>query len=263
MGDVTRGTFERLTATPSEEQNPVWAQDGRSVYANALWADKGSSVVRFPIGGGPEDFVVSEPGTTPSPSDGTRDGRWLLYQQRGKNTRVDVWALPLANGVVSKDAKPLPLVTSEFDDAAVSVSPNGQWLAYDSDVTGTREVYVRRLTDGRAGPSVRVTFGHGAMARWSHNGSTLFYVRAPQGYLSAEMMAVPITSSGDSIQFGAATPLFKVRMFPSLGTTTIRDYDVAPDGRFLVGTVVGSSKGTVATIVLNWPSVVTNAATNK
>ena len=162
----------------------------------------------------------------------------------------------MTDGLVSKDAKPLPLATSEFDDAAVSVSPNGQWLAYDADVTGAREVYVRPLADGRAGPPVRVTFGHGAMARWSHDGSTLFYVRAPQGYLSAEMMAVPITTSGDRIQFGTATPLFKVRMFPSLGTTTIRDYDVAPDGRFLVGTVVGPSKGALASVVLNWPSLV-------
>jgi hypothetical protein len=72
-----------------------------------------------------------------------------------------------------------------------------------------------------------------------------------------------MTTSGDSIQFGAATPRFKVRMFPSLGTTTIRDYDVAPDGRFLVGTIVGPSRGPVATVVLNWPSVVTNAAKNK
>ena len=263
VGNLARGTFERLTTTPSEEQNPIWSRDGRSVYANALWGDKGSSVVRFPIGGGPGDFVVSETGTTPSPSDVTRDGRWLLYQQRGKNTRVDVWALPLTDGLVSKDATPLPLATSEFDDAAVSVSPNGQWLAYDADVTGAREVYVRPLADGRAGPPVRVTFGHGAMARWSHDGSTLFYVRAPQGYLSAEMMAVPITTSGDRIQFGTATPLFKVRMFPSLGTTTIRDYDVAPDGRFLVGTVVGPSKGPVATVVLNWTSVVTDPARNR
>jgi hypothetical protein len=54
-----------------------------------------------------------------------------------------------------------------------------------------------------------------------------------------------------------------VRMFPSLGTTTIRDYDVAPDGRFLVGTVIGPSKGAVATVVLNWPSLMTNAAKNK
>ena len=263
MGDVVRGTFERMTATPSEEQNPVWSHDGRSVFSNALWADKGSSVVRFPLGGGPEDFVASEPGTTPSPSDVTRDGRWVLYQQRGKNTRVDVWAMPLTDGRVSKDAKPVPVITSEFDDAAVSVSPNGQWLAYDADVTGTREVYMRRFTDGRAGPAVRVTFGHGAMARWSHDGSTLFYVRAPQGYLSAEMMALPVTFSGDRIDFGTARPVFKARMFPSLGTTTLRDYDVAPNGKFLVGTVVGPSKGPVATVVLNWTSVVTNPATNK
>jgi Tol biopolymer transport system component len=260
VGDVVRGTFERLTSTPSEEQNPTWATDSRSMYANAPWEDHSSSVIRIPVGGGTQDFIVSEPGTTVSPSDVTRDGRWLFYQQRGKNTRVDVWALPLTDGLVAKDAKPVPVITSEFDDAAVSVSPNGQWLAYDADVTGTREVYMRRFTDGRAGPSVRVTFGHGTMARWSHDGSTLFYVRAPQGYLSAEMMALPITFSGDRIDFGTARPVFKARMFPTLGTTTLRDYDVAPDGRFLVGTVVGPSKGAVATVVLNWTSVVTNPA---
>jgi len=47
-----------------------------------------------------------------------------------------------------------------------------------------------------------------------------------------------------------------VRMHPSLPTTTLRDYDVAPDGRFLVGTVVGSGKGTAATMVINWLTLV-------
>jgi hypothetical protein len=47
-------------------------------------------------------------------------------------------------------------------------------------------------------------------------------------------------------------PLFQTRMFPLFGT--IRDYDIAPDGRFLVGTVVGRAKNTAATIILNWPA---------
>jgi hypothetical protein len=57
-------------------------------------------------------------------------------------------------------------------------------------------------------------------------------------------------------QFGAATPMFKVRMLPTPPPPTLRDCDVAPDGRFFVGTVVGPAKGTAATIVLNWPSLV-------
>jgi len=65
------------------------------------------------------------------------------------------------------------------------------------------------------------------------------------------MMSVPVTPAGDAFGFGSATSVFQTRMFPNINAT-IRDYDVAPDGRFLVGTIVGPSKGTAATIILNW-----------
>ena len=68
------------------------------------------------------------------------------------------------------------------------------------------------------------------------------------------MMSVSVTPAGDRLQFSAPTPLFNVRMLP-LGTVA-RDYDIAPDGRFLVGTVVGGESRTAATVVLNWPAIV-------
>jgi serine/threonine protein kinase len=250
LGQVARGTFDRLTTTGGM-QNPVWAPDGRSVYSQATRNGR-FSIYRIPIGGGTDDLVDLGSTILQMQSQVTRDGRWLFYVMRGEATRPDIWTVPLTDGLPTKGATPQVLVNSDFEDSAPNVSADGRWLAYNSDLTGINEVYVRRLTDGRVGPAERVTTGHGTMPRWSEDGRTLFYVSAPQGYLRAQMMAVAVTSVGDTLQFGAPRPLFKVRMHPSLPTSTIRDYDVAPDGRFLVGTVVGSGKGTAATIVINW-----------
>jgi hypothetical protein len=68
------------------------------------------------------------------------------------------------------------------------------------------------------------------------------------------MMSVSVTVSGDQLQFGAPATLFNVRMMPVNSLT--RDYDIAPDGRFLIGTVVGERSRTAGTVVLNWPGIV-------
>jgi len=245
LGDVSRGTFERFTTVPQMEQLPVWSGDGTSVFANASRPGM-QGIYRFPIGGGPEELVA--PGTL-FPANASQDGRWLYFTSRGETTRLDIWAMPL-----TKDAKPQPVVNSEFDDTSPNVSRDGQWLAYQSDITGIYEIYVRRLTDGRAGPATTVSNGHGLTPRWSRDGRTLFFVSAPQGFLSARMMSVSMTPAGDQLQFGAPATLFNARMMPVNSLT--RDYDIAPDGRFLVGTVVGERSRTAAMVVLNWPAIV-------
>ena len=163
--------------------------------------------------------------------------------------------LPLTNGKPAAGATPEAILNSEFDETGPHVSKDGRWLAYGSDVTTTAEIYVRPFRDGRAGPAVKVSTGHGIMPRWSRDGRTLFFVRAPQGTLSAQMMSVAVTLDGDTLRFGAATPLFTARMLP-ISTISAGDYDITPDGKFLVGTVVGPTKGTAGTIVLNWPAIV-------
>jgi Tol biopolymer transport system component len=62
---------------------------------------------------------------------------------------------------VTRDGRWLFFLDSEFDETNPTVSPDGHWLAHTSDVSGTIEVYVRRLTDGRVGPATRVTTGGG------------------------------------------------------------------------------------------------------
>jgi serine/threonine-protein kinase len=250
LGSVATGSFDRFTTQKQFEQMPVWSSDGASLFM-ATAVDGVAGIYRMAVGGGALEAIAEG---VVFPQDASRDGRWLFYQHRGDSTRLDIWTVPLTNGLPSKDAKPQVLVNSEFEETSPQLSPDGQWLAYQSDVTGRSEIYLRRFVDGRAGPSIKVTTGHGNMPRWSKDGRTLFYVSAPLGNLSAQMMAVGVTSSGDTLAFSPPQPVFKARMLP-LGAVA-RDYDIAPDGRFLVGTVVGATKGTAATVVLNWLEMV-------
>jgi Tol biopolymer transport system component len=246
LGDVIRGTFERFTTTPAQEQLPVWSPDGRYVLASTA-RNQVTGIYRIPVEGGTDDAVAVG---TFFPADVTRDGHWLFFTQRGESTRLDVWTLPLTNGLPSPGTKAQAVLDSAFNETSPTVSPDGHWLAYTSDVSGADEVYVRPLTEGHVGPPTRVTNGGGDQPCWSREGRTLFFVSAAQGPLSARMMSVAVTQEGDALRFGTQAPLFQTRMLPLISTT--RDYDVRADGRFLVGTVVGPPKGTAATVILNW-----------
>ena len=143
IGDVTRGTFDRFTTDPAQEQLPVWSADGQSVICSTA-RNGGGGIFQFPVTGGDGQLMLKG---TVFPSDVSPDGKWLFYGQRGETTRSDIWALPLSSAQpTSTGGAPHVVVQSEFDDAQAQISPNGQWLAYVSDVSAVAEVYVRRLT---------------------------------------------------------------------------------------------------------------------
>jgi Tol biopolymer transport system component len=70
--------------------------------------------------------------------DWSRDGRSLLFTQRGKDTGLDLWVLPMEG-----DHKPVPYLVTPFSEGQAQFSPDGRWVVYTSDETGTKEVYVR------------------------------------------------------------------------------------------------------------------------
>ena len=251
ISEIARGTFDRMTSTSQLEQLPAWMPDSRSVMAATSRPGLAAGIFRLSLAGRVEEQIATG---TIFPADVTTDGRWLLYTHRGESTRADVWVLPLTDGKPAAGAAPVAILNSEFEETGPHVSKDGRWVAYGSDVNGTPEIYVRPFLDGRVGPQLRVSPGHGIMPRWSRDGRTLFFVRAPQGTLSAQMMSVAVTPDGDTLRFGTAAPLFTARMLP-ISTISAGDYDITPEGKFLVGTVVGPTKGTAGTIVLNWPAI--------
>lgn len=232
------GTGLRLTNTFS--QMPVWSPDGTRILHNA----GNSIVVRSATGSGDAETLVPR---TAFPTAWSPDGRFILYTERGVKTRMDIWALPLFG-----DKKEYQLLNSAFDEQNPQLSPDGRWLAYTSDETGTPEVYVKSFSaDGKLGPDKKLISSKGGrLPIWRRDGSELFFIAS-----DSSMMAASVQSGGTEFQFDAPKPLFKTRTL-SLEGAIFHEYDVSADGqKFLIGTIMGDSKAPSPTLILNWTAL--------
>jgi hypothetical protein len=140
----------------------------------------------------------------------------------------------------------MPVAQTAASEVNGQFSPDGAWVAYESDESGRLEIYVQPF--GRAGARQRVSIEGGVQPRWRADGTELFFL-APNG----QLMAVPIRrpSASQAIGVGVPTALFPVRVVDD-GVTTGYRYLVSRDGqRFLVNMVTEASPGVVSTIV-NW-----------
>src|SRR5262249_18824157 len=170
-------------------------------------------------------------------TDWMRDGRFIIYNQLDPKTKTDVWVLPMGG---SGDAK--PVVQTVANDREGTLSPEGRWLAYASDVSGRFEVYVQSFPGG--GGMRQVSTGGGSGPRWRRDGRELFYYAG-----DGKLMAAPVRS-GETFEIGAPVPLFEFRA----GTLSLfRPYAVTADGqRFLINAVVDTEPNAPLTLLVNW-----------
>jgi hypothetical protein len=162
---------------------------------------------------------------------------------------MDIWVLPTFG-----DKKEFPVLNSPFNEQTPHLSPNGRWLAYYSDETGSPELYVQSFSpDGKLGSDKkRISTNGGVYPVWRHDGNELFFVAS-----DGQMMATTVKTGGSDFEFDLPKPLFKTRMLAWTGN--FHEYDVSPDGqRFLIGTLIGDSKATPPMVVSNWPSLLKN-----
>ncbi len=188
------GTGLRLTNTFS--QMPVWSPDGTRILHNA----GNSIVVRSATGSGDPETLVPR---TAFPAAWSSDGRFIFYTERGVKTRMDIWALPLFG-----DKKEYLLLNSAFDEQNPQLSPDGRWLAYTSDETGTPEVYVKPfLADGKLGPDKKlISTTGGRLPIWRRDGGELFFIAA-----DGQMMVASVRSGGTEFQFDDTRSRFSKR----------------------------------------------------
>ena len=241
--DQRRGSRDRLTVEGSNRW-PVWTHDGTRVAFASTRPGQGNlqlfeksvdgSGAAVPLLG---DSVPEGTLTAPiswSPQTSTLG----FYMAEEATLDGDVWILP-------DGGTPVAVVTGPFDDASPGISPDGRWVAYVSDESGQPEVYVRPYPG--PGPRVTISAGGGTEPVWSRDGGELFYRNG------SAMTTVRIDVDGDRL-----TPAAPERLFDgpyALDPVTGRNpnYDVAPDGRFLmVRTVPGATDVDSVTVVLDW-----------
>ena len=231
-----QGAMNRLTSNLGLESNPLWSPNGRHVFYQS-----GSSVIysRAVNDTTSEERVLSRSDLI-YPSDVSADGHVLLFN-RSSGSPLDLWYLSL----VGDDRTPHAFVETPFAERDGQFSPDGKWVAYQSNDSGHEEIYVRPFPG--PGERIPVSAGGGQQVRWASRGSELFYLAADQ-----RLTSVPVTFTAQgALVLGAPVALFRVeseRAFP-----TRQQYMVAPGAdRFLVNTRTDGVDPPSLTVVLNW-----------
>ena len=246
VADVVRGTLDRVTSDAARSTAPVWTPDGKQLVF-ALARDGAISLARKSADGtgDVEHLLAIEALMSLRPSSWSPNGSSLVFQQRTLGNARNIWMLSMEG-----ELSPRPLLVSDADERNPVVSPNGQWMAYASDVTGRFEVYVQRfpgLGDRRA-----ISANGGQAPTWAPDGRALFYLGTRGGGAPEEMVVVPIDPE-PSLSLGTPEVLFAPFDVVAGGS---RHYDIAPGGqRFLMLANAGSGDGDSTpqiNVVLNW-----------
>jgi Tol biopolymer transport system component len=219
------------------QSNPVWSADGKRV---AFSSDRKAKGVRPDIwikavDGGAEETLLENPNNN-IVEDWSQDERFLSVQvipAQGKRTN-QIWVVDVAGG-----RKAVAFATGGSSSANSRFSPDGNWLAYDSDESGRAEVYVQAFPG--PGGKWQISAAGGTNPRWRGDGREIFYLS-----LDNKIMAVPVEQVPT---FHAGTPAALFAVHPALGAV----YDVSADGkRFLVNSLPADQGSPPLSLLVHW-----------
>jgi eukaryotic-like serine/threonine-protein kinase len=229
--DLARGVRTRLTFGPVANASPVWSPDGKWIAYMSKRGDHFGLYRKHADGSGTEE-VLSTVDVALLPTQWSRDGKYLLYNQRGSEGHGQIWALPLQGERKSQ------IAVSRGSNG--QLSPDGHWLAYSSSESGTIEVYVEAFGGGQG--KWQVSAEGGTLPQWSRDGRELYYMDA-----TSSLLSVPVKDSSGALQFGAPQTL--VSRWTVLGAPF---YDVTPDGKRILLDRVSQQVSQSVTVVTNF-----------
>jgi eukaryotic-like serine/threonine-protein kinase len=242
--DLGRNTSTRLTYDQVRATFPVWSADGSSVIFDSAHEGESNLYLKSANGAGDERLLQKSTDEYQYATSWSRDGRFLLYTAENPQTKSDLWVLPLQG-----DHNPIPFLRTKFNESSGRFSPDGRWIAYTSDESGSDEIYIREFSSGSAQGSGDVedkwliSKRGGTEPRWRGDGKQLFYVASDGKLMLVDISAKPIFKAG------APRPLFQL-------PPGVLGFEVTADGeRFLIDTPVALSAPAPFTVVLNWQTI--------
>lgn len=255
--DASRPVMNRISFEDGEEEDAIWSADGNRV----AFTRRGSPDVFVQnIGGGSRPQTIFSGAGGLEPLDWSRDGRFILFRMRLLGGRPGAGAArKKADGEAPGGAAIPPglgylqqvpgedrweaqefLTGGRFIVGGAAFSPNGRYVAYESNESGEFEVYVKRFpaTEERW----QISTEGGSEPRWSPDGRELFFLRD-------EMLYAAAVATQRDFTVGEITPLFSC---PNLQGRRFSSYDVGPDGRFAVVDLAEGPPQPAIRVVLNW-----------
>jgi len=230
--DLASGAAKRLTFDPAIDSSPVWSPDSRRLI---FTSDRGQrfNLYMKDATGAEEEKLIPQDGPDRFPTDWSLDGKYVIYE-RGQ----ELWFLQMP------ELKPALYLKSNATLRAARFSPDGKWVAYSSNESGRREIYVASFPDTHG--KWQVSNAGGEQPRWRGDGKELYYLA-----LDGKIMAVPVTT-GSNFDAGPPAALFQANPRELVATSEEFSYDVAKDGqKFLIDTQLKTSL-TPMSVVLNW-----------
>jgi len=227
--DFSRGVLSRATSDLAREGQPVWSPDSRRLV---FFSDRSGTYDLYlqEVGGVEQPLLKTE--YNKNVYDWSPDGRFVLYAVQNPTSRRDLWALPLDG-----ERQPVAVAQTAFEESEGRFSPDGRWIAYQSNDTGRNEIYVQPFPFV-AGGKVRVSTSGGTLPRWRADGRELFYRSG------TDVMAVAVASSrGVTLETGTPARLFSLPQtseFVPMGTD-----------RFLTNAPTDVPMAPI-TLILNW-----------
>jgi Tol biopolymer transport system component len=234
--DLARGVRTRLTFGPVSNTFPVWSPDGKWIAYDSDRNGHANLYRKRSDGSGAEELLLTDDLVVLANS-WSADGKTLLYQRGPAGNNWEIWELPLEGD--RKQRLVVPHSGSSFS-AQASLSPDGHWLAYASNESGTAEVYVVAYGGGQG--KWQVSTNEGSRPQWSKDGKELYFAND----ISRVLSAVPVKEVNGALQFGAAQALV------TTPATQQFIYDVAPDGKKILLNIVSQQVSQSVTVITNF-----------
>jgi len=243
--DLARNTQTRFTTDPKSDSFPTWSPSGdKLVYTNGKGPPDWVLMMKAADGTGEAETLVPGFGAGFSPS-----GQFLAFTARGEETGIDLWYLAMGG-----ERKPVPFLVTPAREMAPQISPDGNFLAYQSDESGRDEVYIKQFPGGKG--KWQVSVNGGLCPRWARTGGWLYYAEET-AIMEVPVATRPLLRLGVPNRLFTRPPLHASIAFGWLASIAFGwpgGFDVTADGkRFLVtrDTEQGGRPAGI-TVVENW-----------
>jgi Tol biopolymer transport system component len=234
--ESSQGATTRLTFDPGADQTPIWSPDGKQILFSGNQRLGSQLYLKNADGSGSEEQVSDLGFGVFNPWDWSRDGKYILF---GKGN--ELWSIS------RPERETKPLLQAKWTVRNAQFSPDGRWMVYASNETGSMEIYVSSFPSGNG--KWQVSIGGGQEPKWRQDGKELFYLSA-----DGKMMAVAVTM-GASFKASSPVVLFQTHRRRPISFLDVFSYDVSGDGqRFLIAMKVDEANAAPLSILLNWAS---------